>query len=56
MAIKRNIEKKSPSQAPDAFFKCEQSGGTKGASYKAPEKLSGGPMREQIMGRKSLAK
>jgi hypothetical protein len=57
MAIKRNIEKKSPSQAPTAFFECEQSGGAYGnGKYKAPEKLKSGAMREKIMGRSSLAK
>jgi hypothetical protein len=52
MAITKNREsKKSPSQNPTAFFKGVQSGGTRGATnYTAPEKLSGGPMREKVMG------
>lgn len=52
MAITKNREsKKSPSQSPDAFFKGKQSGGARaGGGYTAPDKLSGGPMREKIMG------
>ena len=55
MAITKNREShKSPSQSPDAFFKGKQSGGATGkSSYTAPEKLSGGPMREKVMGMKS---
>lgn len=56
MAISRSHGKKSPSQDPKAFFECKQSGGTKGASYKAPDKLSSGSQREKIEGRKSLSK
>ena len=55
MAITKNREsKKSPSQAPTAFYKGVQSGGATGSGkYVAPEKLAGGPMREKIMGMKS---
>ena len=54
MAITKNREsRKSPSQNPSDFFKSKQSGGATGASgYTAPEKLSGGPMREKVMGDK----
>lgn len=54
MAVSRTITKKSPSQNPVAFFECKQSGGTTGASYVAPDKLSSGPMREKLYGRKDL--
>lgn len=52
MAITKNREsKKSPSQNPVAFFKGVQAGGATGkSSYVAPEKLTGGPVREKIMG------
>ena len=54
MAITKSREsKKSPSQNPTEFFKGKQSGGAHGkAGYTAPEKLSGGPMREKVMGMK----
>ena len=58
MAIRTNRSShKSPSQNPTAFFKGKQAGGTnnegkfKGGT--SPEKLSGGPMREKVMGMKS---
>jgi carbon monoxide dehydrogenase subunit G len=58
MAVTRApIPRKSPSQNPTEFFKGVQSGGAHGnASYTAPEKLKGGPMREKIMGKQDLAK
>jgi len=54
MAITKSRDsKKSPSQNPTDFFKGKQSGGAHGkAGYTAPEKLSGGPMREKVMGMK----
>lgn len=58
MAVSRQkYTRKSPSQNPTAFFKGDQSGGAMGNSkYVAPEKLTGGPMREKIMGDKALKK
>jgi len=56
MAVTRSIHKKAPSQNPVAFFKCEQQGGTHGTPKPVPDKLSGGPMREKIYGRKDLSK
>jgi len=56
MAVSRSHSKKAPSQNPVGFFKCEQQGGTHGTPTKVGDKLSGGPMREQIYGRKSLGK
>lgn len=57
MAVTREIPKKSPSQNPVDFFECKQSGGVRGSSsYKAPDKLSSGTMREKIYGRKDLSK
>ena len=51
---KSRDSKKSPSQNPTDFYKSKQSGGATGkSSYTAPEKLSGGPMREKVMGTKS---
>lgn len=56
MAVSRNMPKKAPTQNPTGFFKCEQQGGTHGMPTKVGDKLSGGPMREKIWGRKDLAK
>lgn len=56
MAVDRKISKKAPSQNPVDFFKCQQQGGTHGKAMKVGDKLTGGPMREQVMGRKSLSK
>jgi hypothetical protein len=56
MAVSRSHTKKAPSQNPVGFFKCEQQGGTHGKATKVGDKLSGGPMREQVYGRKSLSK
>ena len=55
MAITKNREsKKSPSQNPTAFYKSVQSGGTNNEGQfigtTVPDKLTGGPMRERIMG------
>ena len=56
MAVQKTPAKKSPSQNPTDYFKLKQSGGAHGASnYTAPDKLSGGPMREKIDGMKSRA-
>lgn len=56
MAVSRTQSKKAPSQSPVAFFKCEQQGGAHGKPTSVPDKLTGGPMREQIYGRKNLSK
>jgi hypothetical protein len=56
MAIKRDYTKKAPSQNPVDFFKCEQQGGSQGKPMNVPDKLVGGPMREQIYGRPGLSK
>lgn len=56
MSISKTHSKKSPSQNPVDFFKLKQQGGTHGKATRVPDKLSGGPMREQVMGRKSLSK
>lgn len=55
MAIARSHSKKSPTQKPTEFFKLKQFGGARGmATQKVPDKLTGGPMREPVMGKKSL--
>lgn len=56
MAVSRSHSKKAPTQSPTSFFKCEPQGGTHGTPTKVGDKLSGGPMREKIFGRKSLGK
>lgn len=56
MAVSRSHAKKSPSQNPVDTFKCVQQGGTHGVAQKVGDKLTGGPMREQIYGRKDLSK
>jgi hypothetical protein len=48
--------KKAPSQNPVGFFKGEQQGGTHGKAQKVGDKLSGGPQREAVYGRKNLSK
>lgn len=52
MAIARSHSKKAPSQNPVDFYKSEQSSGVS----RVPDKLTGGPQREQIYGRKDLSK
>ena len=55
MAIAKTNSKKSPSQNPVAFYKSEQFGGAEGkGTQKVGDRLTGGPMREKIDGRKSL--
>lgn len=54
--ISRSHAKKAPTQSPTAFYKSEQQGGTHGKPQSVPDKLTGGPMREQIYGRKDLKK
>ena len=54
MAISKSHSKKAPSQNPTSFYKGEQQGGAEGKPQKVGDKLTGGPMREQIMGRKDL--
>jgi len=57
MAISKTHAKKSPNQNPVAFYKSEQFGGAEGKStQKVGDKLTGGPQREKIYGRKDLSK
>ena len=56
MAINRGFSKKAPSQAPTKFFECQQQGGAHGSPTKVGDRLTDGPMREKIYGRKSLSK
>ncbi len=57
MAVSKSHAKKSPNQSPTAFYKLEQFGGAEGkGTQKVGDHLTGGPMREQINGRKSLSK
>lgn len=56
MAVSRKISKKAPTQQPNDFFKCQQQGGTHGSPQRVGDRLSGGPMRENIYGRKDLSK
>ena len=56
MAVSRDIERKAPSQSPQDFFQCEQSGGAHGSTSKAPEKSTSGPLREKIYGKPELSK
>lgn len=56
MAISHGHDKKSPSQNPVSFYKSEQQGGSQGKPSAVPDKLTGGPMREQIYGRSNLSK
>lgn len=57
MPVSKTHAKKSPNQNPVDFYKSQQFGGAEGRStQKVGDKLTGGPMREQIMGRKSLSK
>lgn len=58
MPISKTHAKKSPAQNPVSFYKSEQFGGPLGQAkpQKVGDKLTGGPMREQLMGRKSLSK
>lgn len=58
MPISKTWSKKAPSQNPVSFAKSEQQGGTNGNQSKpqsVPDKLTGGPQREKIFGRKSLS-
>lgn len=52
MAISKTHAKKSPSQNPVSFYKSVQQGGAHGKPESVPDKLSGGPQREQVMGGK----
>ena len=55
MAVSKSHAKKSPNQNPVDFYKSKQFGGARGMStQKVGDRLTGGPMREQIDGRKSL--
>lgn len=54
MAISKTHDKKSPNQNPVDFYKSQQFGGPLGkGTQSVPDKLTGGPMREQVMGKKS---
>lgn len=53
MAVSRTIVPKAPTQNPTEFYKGVQQGGCHGTPTKVGEKLTGGPMREQ-MRRKGL--
>lgn len=53
MAVSRTIHPKAPSQNPVDFYKSKQQGGAQGKPMSVGEKLTGGPMREQ-MRRKGL--
>ena len=53
MAISKSHSKKAPSQNQVAFYKSQQQGGAYGKAESVPDKLSGGPQRERIMGGKS---
>jgi hypothetical protein len=56
MAVAKTHGKKSPSQNPVDFYKLKQHGGAEGkGAQKVGDKLTGGPMREKIFGRKSLS-
>lgn len=48
--------KKAPSQNPVDYFKGVEQGGTDGKPQSVPDKLSGGPVREQIYGKSDLGK
>lgn len=57
MAISRSHAKKSPNQRPTDFYKGKQYGGAEGkTSQTVGDKLTGGPQREQVYGRKDLGK
>ena len=55
MAISHGHGKKAPSQNPVAFAKSMQQGGAYGSPTSVPDKLTGGPMNEKIMGRPNLS-
>ena len=54
MAVEKHHPHKAPTQNPTAFYKGEKHGGKHGKASSVPEKLSGGPMREKIGGKKGL--
>ncbi len=56
MAVSRDLERKAPSQSPTDFFQCKQAGGAHGATAKAPEKSTSGPLQEKIFGKPELGK
>lgn len=57
MPISKTHSKKSPNQNPVDFYKSKQFGGAEGKStQKVGDKLTGGPMRELVMGKASLRK
>ena len=55
MAVERRHDKKSPTQNPNEFFRCDQQGGKHGMPTSVPDKLASGPMREQLMGNPNLS-
>ena len=56
MAVTKAMPKKAPSQNPVEFYMLKQQGGTHGIPQKVPDVLKSGPLREEVMGRKSLSK
>lgn len=56
MAVQRSHSKKAPSQNPVDTFKGVQQGGAHGTPTRVGDKLTGGPQREHVFGRKSLGK
>ena len=56
MSVSRSHDKKSPSQNPVSFFKCQDGEGPYGRPGKVGDMLSGGPMREKIMGNPMLSR
>lgn len=49
--IGKNTGKKAPTQKPTDFYKGKQQGGAHGSPASVGDKLSGGPMKERIMGK-----
>jgi hypothetical protein len=56
MSIARSHDKKSPSMNPVEFFKCNDGDGAYGNPKSVPDKLTGGPMRERVMGNPALSR
>ena len=56
MSIARSHDKKSPSMNPVEFYKVKDGGGPYGKPGSVPDKLTGGPMRELVMGNPALSR
>lgn len=55
MPISKTHSKKSPNQNPVDFYKSQQFGGSEGkGAQKVGDKLTGGPQRELVYGKKSM--